>query len=226
MFLPSSLRLCLFFVLAVPAFSSEIIHLKTGFELAAKSHFQTQTSYVLNTETGTLEIALEQVASVESLPDVQASILEPAPTVEQLIETGAAAQSPTPEFVRFVQSVARVESGLRTDAVSPKGALGLMQLMPLTAKDLGVAPSDIQANIRGGAQYLRDLLIRYHNDAVLTLAAYNAGPRTVAKFGGVPPFVETRRYIQRVLQEYLGVQPGGKSLGHKAQTARNSSPAE
>ncbi len=194
--------------------------------LQVKSHIQTQNSYILSTDSGTLEISLEQVASVESLPDLQTSTRNPSPTIEQLIETGAAAQSPTPEFVRLVQSVARVESGLRVDAVSPKGALGLMQLMPLTAKDLGVTPSDVQANIRGGAQYLRELLIHYHNDAVLALAAYNAGPGAVAKFGGVPPFTETRRYIQRVLQEYSKFQNAGKSLGLKAQNLGNSPATE
>ncbi len=96
-------------------------------------------------------------------------------------------------------------------AISPKGAIGLMQLMPATAADLKVAADDPADNARGGARYLRDLLIRYHNDAALALAAYNAGPGAVAKFGGVPPYPETRQYIARVLREYARQQAAATS---------------
>jgi Transglycosylase SLT domain len=192
--------LCLLAALSSPA--RELFHLATGFELEARSHVQDHGSYVLATATGTLEIPVEQVVSIELIADPEPARPNPPLSIESLLAAGAASQGTAPEFIRFVHSVALVESALHPDAISPKGAIGLMQLMPSTAKQLGVLPSDLQANIEGGAKYLRDLLIRYKNNAVLALAAYNAGPAAVAKFGGVPPFDETRRYIERVLREY------------------------
>jgi soluble lytic murein transglycosylase-like protein len=120
----------------------------------------------------------------------------------------------------FVRSVAKVESGLRQDAVSHKGALGLMQLMPQTALQLEVNPVQADDNALGGAKYLRQLLLQYHGDSVLALAAYNAGPRAVAKFGGVPPYAETQRYIVRVLNEYQRQLSKQKSLSAKLAGAK------
>jgi soluble lytic murein transglycosylase-like protein len=105
----------------------------------------------------------------------------------------------------FVQSVMRAESGFQPNAVSPKGAIGLMQLMPETARELGIDARDPHQNAEGGAQYLRQLLARYESDpdqVVLALAAYNAGPAAVERYHGVPPFRETREYILRVLKNW------------------------
>ena len=102
----------------------------------------------------------------------------------------------------FVRSVAQIESGLRQGAISPKGAIGLMQLMPTTAADLQVNPKEAAANASGGARYLRELLLRYKGDSVPALAAYNAGPGAVENYKGAPPYEETRRYILKVLEEY------------------------
>jgi len=124
---------------------------------------------------------------------------EPNGDIEKLIADAAQASGVDPAFVR---SVARIESGLRQEAISPKGAMGLMQLMPTTAADLQVNPHDAAGNASGGARYLRELLLRYKGDSVLALAAYNAGPGAVQKYGGAPPYEETRRYILKVLQEY------------------------
>jgi hypothetical protein len=102
----------------------------------------------------------------------------------------------------LVLAVIDVESAFQTQAVSPKGAMGLMQLMPATAAALGVAdPFDASANVEGGVRHLRALLDQYGGDQRLALAAYNAGATAVARYGGVPPFQETQDYVRRVLRK-------------------------
>lgn len=119
---------------------------------------------------------------------------------ERLVRREAAAAGVDPSLVA---AVARTESGLDPRATSPAGAAGLMQLMPATAQALGVAdPYDPVANVRGGAIYLKELLARFGGDVALAVAAYNAGPGAVERFGGVPPYTETRRYVARVLEAY------------------------
>jgi|GEM_PF-676860 len=100
----------------------------------------------------------------------------------------------------LITAVARTESGLDNRAVSAKGAVGVMQLMPETARSLGVDPADPEANVRGGAAYLRQLLRRYDGDIVKTLAAYNAGPGAVDRHNGAPHYAETQGYIAAVLE--------------------------
>lgn len=100
---------------------------------------------------------------------------------------------------RLIEAVAWQESRLNQTAVSPKGARGVMQLMPGTASQLGVEAADLKENIRGGAVYLKQLLGQFDNDLVLTLAAYNAGPGAVQKYGGVPPYRETKAYVAAIL---------------------------
>jgi Transglycosylase SLT domain len=103
----------------------------------------------------------------------------------------------------LVLAVVGVESAFRSDAVSPKGAQGLMQLMPATAASLGVSdPLDPAANLDGGTRHLGSLIERYHGDLVKALAAYNAGAAAVDRHGGVPPFAETRTYVGKVLDRY------------------------
>ncbi|EFC90323.1 MULTISPECIES: lytic transglycosylase domain-containing protein [Dethiosulfovibrio] len=105
---------------------------------------------------------------------------------------------------RLVHSVISVESAWRPDAISPKGAVGLMQLMPGTAKMLGVDPDDPVQNIEGGVKYLSRLSEKYNGDLEKTLAAYNAGPGRVDSYGGIPPFRETENYVRKVLGLYRG----------------------
>jgi soluble lytic murein transglycosylase-like protein len=105
----------------------------------------------------------------------------------------------------LVHSVIKVESNYNPFAVSPKGAQGLMQLIPATARRFGVTnPSDPMENIRGGAKYLKYLLDLYHGDYPLALAAYNAGEQAVARYGGVPPYPETRNYVDLVEKQLQG----------------------
>jgi soluble lytic murein transglycosylase-like protein len=112
----------------------------------------------------------------------------------------------------LVKAVIRAESGFDPRAVSPKGARGLMQLTPRTARHHGVANlQDPRQNIRGGVRLLRLLLDRFNDDAALALAAYNAGGPTVERYGGVPPYSETRRYVAAVLrfrEQYRRLEPG------------------
>ena len=100
---------------------------------------------------------------------------------------------------RLLEAVAWRESRFRADALSPKGAQGVMQLMPATARILGVDAGDLRQNVRGGAAYLSEMLGRFGGDVTKSLAAYNAGPGAVERFGGVPPFAETRAYVSSIL---------------------------
>ena len=103
----------------------------------------------------------------------------------------------------FINSVIRAESGFNSRAVSKKGAQGLMQLMPQTASQLGVANAfDPNANVEGGTKYLRELLEKYNFDVVKTLAAYNAGPKRVDQYHGAPPYYETQAYIARIIRDF------------------------
>ncbi len=103
----------------------------------------------------------------------------------------------------LVRSVIQAESGYRTDALSPKGAMGLMQLMPETAMGLGVEnPFDPEENIKGGVTFLRDLIDHNNGNYKLALAAYNAGQGNVDKAGGIPDFKETREYVKKVIELY------------------------
>jgi hypothetical protein len=124
----------------------------------------------------------------------------PAPGLNQVVDSASAAYHLDPDLVN---SVIHAESGFNSHAVSPKGARGLMQLMPGTANQLGVNDAfDPQANVTGGSRYLRELLERYNFDLVKALAAYNAGPQRVEQYRGVPPFRETRAYVARIVHEY------------------------
>lgn len=106
---------------------------------------------------------------------------------------------------KLVHAVIRAESGYNPRAVSPKGARGLMQLMPATARELDVEDAfDPASNIAGGTRYLRRMLDQFAGSVELALAGYNAGPEAVRRFGGIPPYPETRRYVTRILRDYRG----------------------
>jgi len=103
----------------------------------------------------------------------------------------------------LIQAVVEVESGYNPDAVSPKGAVGLMQLMPETGKKMGVKdPFEPLQNVEGGTLYLQQLLKKYGGRLQLALAAYNAGEKAVDRYKGIPPFPETQNYVRKVLKKY------------------------
>ena len=117
----------------------------------------------------------------------------------------------------LVRAVIAVESAGDASAVSNKGALGLMQLMPGTAGEMYVQdPVDPAQNIQGGTRYLRALANQFGGDMMLMLAAYNAGPEAVRKFRGVPPFEETRQYVRKVMARYYELKQQGKTSGRLA----------
>lgn len=125
----------------------------------------------------------------------------PDPLLAEAIDRHALERDLEP---RLVQALVQVESGYNRNARSNKGAIGLMQLMPGTASDLAVSdPWDTEQNLRGGTGYLRQMLDRF-GQIELALAAYNAGPEAVAKYGGIPPYEETRNYVRRVLHLFDG----------------------
>lgn len=132
----------------------------------------------------------------------------PPQALDQLVQQTAEKHNVDPQLVR---AVIATESNWDTAAVSPKGAMGLMQLIPGTAEELGVRNAfDPQQNVDAGVRYLGMLLERYNFDFKKALAAYNAGPSVVDRVGGVPNYPETRHYVEKVTSNYLQTAPGGR----------------
>lgn len=158
-----------------------------------------------------MDVAPGAVVRVEVLPDVPKPIVPRLPTVRSTAQPTAAelkemlAKSGAQHNIdaELLASVVRAESGGQAHAVSRVGAQGLMQLMPTTASALGVSNAFIAGeNVEGGTKYLDQLLVRYHDNIPLALAAYNAGPGAVDRYHGVPPYRETRAYVARVIREF------------------------
>jgi len=161
---------------------------------------------------------------VEDAPESAAKLQASAKKIAQPIDLNEVVNAASGTYrldPDLVNSVIRAESGFNVHAVSPKGAQGLMQLMPKTASDLGVQNAfDPQANVEGGTRYLRELLERYDFDLVKALAAYNAGPQRVEQYGGVPPYYETKAYVARIVRDF-----NKKKLAANAAAKTASQPA-
>ena len=198
-----------------PVFAGEYAVLQNGFRIYADRHEIVDGKTRLHTGAGHMELPTGDIVGFEieeyvppppppPKPDVtETQAAAPPPTPQELVELAAVNNGLRPEFVR---SVAAVESAYRTEAISPKGAIGLMQLMPATAAELGANPHDPLQNADAGARYLRQLLLKYKDTADpvrLALAAYNAGPGAVDKYRNIPPYRETQQYVERVLRKYL-----------------------
>jgi hypothetical protein len=141
---------------------------------------------------------VEFVKMPDKTANQQQAILTNRQIIAQNVQKAAAKYNLPPALIN---AVIRAESNFKAKAVSPAGAQGLMQLMPATAKELGVKnPFDIEQNIDGGAKYLRKMLDRFGGNVRKALAAYNAGPGTVIKYNGRVPYPETRQYVKRVLR--------------------------
>ncbi len=195
--------------------AGEYAVLANGFRLHADRHEQADGVVMLYTGSGRIEMPAADVVAFE--PDgpavEQANAPKPAPVVGEAVcepdartlVKDAARYAELP--VELVESVARAESAFHTDAVSKKGALGVMQLMPETAAAFQADPKNVAQNIYAGALYLRELLLEYNGDVVRAVAAYNAGPGAVGKYNGLPPYAETHAYVNRVIGDYLRKAP-------------------
>jgi hypothetical protein len=129
----------------------------------------------------------------------QTVVTKSGKTAEQLLWEAAERHGLPPEFVL---AVAKQESGFKPGARSYKGAMGLMQLMPDTARMLGADPRDPEQNVDAGVRFLRQLLLKYNQDGRKALAAYNAGPGAVDRYRGIPPYAETQNYVKRIITSY------------------------
>ena len=182
--------------------------LSNGFRIHAERHEVAGSSILLYTKDGVTElpatvVALFEIEEYTPPPAVvppPTAVPEPVKDAATLVREAARRSGLPPALV---ESVARVESNFRPDAVSPKGALGVMQLMPATARELAADPRDMGQNIDAGARLLRELLIKYDGNVVKALSAYNAGSGAVDRYRGMPPFAETRDYVDKVIRAYL-----------------------
>ncbi len=240
--------LALLGISALPCFASELAVLRNGFSIPHERRTvigNTTRLYLSADGSSFVDVPTADIEHFEAAPDLRFAAADPkSPPFAWNAKDGTAAPLPhtSPAFAAanpvdlnevvnrasgryrldpdLVTSVIKAESGFNVRAVSPKGAQGLMQLMPGTASQLGVPDAfDPQANVEGGTKYLRELLERYHFDLVKALAAYNAGPQRVEQFGGVPPYYETRAYVARVVRDF-----NKKKAAQKTAAARNAHP--
>lgn len=228
----------------VSASASELALLRNGFSIrhdAREVVGKFTRLYTSLDRSSYVDIPTEQIDHFErDLTPVVPPTPAPAPvkpllvlpqSAQNLNEVIRGASDKTLLDTDLINSVIRAESGFNPHAVSPKGARGLMQLMPDTASNLGVKDSfDPKSNVEGGTQYLRWLLEKYNYDLPKALAAYNAGPHRVEQYRGVPPYAETQAYVARIIRDFnrqkLAERKAAtsKSLASKKQTPKLAEP--
>lgn len=223
---------------ALPCPAADSAVLRNGFSIRHERRQVIGTItrlYVTGDESSFIDIPTDEIDHFEALP-VEAAALGAAKDLHselrgskenvgqpvdlnEVVRTASGTYRLDPDLVN---SVIRAESGFNVRAVSPKGAQGLMQLMPQTASALGVQNAfDPQANVEGGARYLRELLERYDFDLIKALAAYNAGPQRVEQYGGVPPYYETKAYVARIVRDFNKKKLAAKTASQPV-TQKNS----
>jgi hypothetical protein len=182
---------------------AEIAVLTNGMTLKVTGRrIEGETAFLALKDGGEMGVPVSLIRGV--VPDEVIDEIVPVPggDLRAMATEAARRHGLDPELVL---AVIAVESAFRPDAVSPKGAQGLMQLMPATARSLDVRdPMDPAANLDGGARYLGSLVARYDGDLDRALAAYNAGPGAVDRHKGIPPYKETQGYVKKVMKKYKG----------------------
>lgn len=181
--------------------AADLAHLKNGFSIRHERREVVGDVTRLYLGSGFVDVASADIVNFEHDDTPEATPAAPsAKTIDEHVADASKSSGIDPDFLK---SVIHHESSFNPNAVSKKGARGLMQLMPQTADQLGVHNSfDPGQNIQGGTAYLRQLLEMYRGDAQKALAAYNAGPHRVNQYKGVPPYSETRAYVAGIIREY------------------------
>ncbi len=221
--------LFIFATVQLPA--AEMANLRNGFSIRHESHEtlgETTRLYLGNESNGGyVDVSTAEIVGFEAAPPDETQAVAPTSGAQDLNKIIGDASARSLIDADFIASVIRAESGNNPHAVSPKGARGLMQLMPATASNLGVTNSfDPAENVDGGVRYLRELLLRYNGDAAKALAAYNAGPLRVQQYGGVPPYRETYAYVARVITDYNRKKLAEKKRPASEGTSKTSSKIE
>lgn len=219
-------------VWALPCLAADTVVLRNGFSIGYERKLEMglfTRLYVNADGSSFVDVPTTEIDHIEAGPQDPAprvkqqtpevkSVAPPA-NLDELVASASGAYRLDPDLVN---SVIRAESGFNVRAVSPKGAQGLMQLMPPTASALGVEDAfDPRANVEGGTKYLRQLLERYNFDLIKALAAYNAGPQRVEQYGGVPPYYETKAYVARIVRDF-----NRRKLAAKNAAIKNSGAAK
>jgi soluble lytic murein transglycosylase-like protein len=223
------IAIALFGVLFVaPLHAAELANLSNGFSLRHDHHevvgATTRLYMSADAAAGYVDVPTANIESFEPAPPGPEDTAVASQKAQDLKSIVSVASNQHQVDADFIASVIHAESAGNPRAVSPKGAQGLMQLMPGTASKLGVKDSfDAAENVDGGVRYLRALLLLYNGDMVKALAAYNAGPQRVQQYKGVPPYRETQAYVARVIKDYNRKKLADRKPQSPAQTRRAQS---
>src|SRR5467141_2120908 len=195
----------LIFLASLSASAANMAILRNGFAIRHERREARETAsrlYLSRTPDNYIDVPTADIVRFEELESPLRPAVSSAPPrgLDSVVTAASNRNNVDPDLVN---SLILVESGFDPNAVSPKGARGLMQLMPQTAARMGVQNAmDPAANVEGGTRYLGELLVRYHHDLSKALAAYNAGPDRVEQYHGVPPYPETLAYVARVVRDF------------------------